>query len=106
MKEDRAKEKNAGRDSDGPVLLGSPMRMFGRELANNRPRNQAENHQPCRMDVDGNAGDGDDVESGTSGHHGLSAGSRPLFLRYRGTREMPMEATEPWHPPPAVFHNC
>jgi len=36
------------------------------------------------MDVDGNAGDGDDVESGTSGHHGLSAGFAASLSKVQG----------------------
>ena len=72
-------EKQARQYADDPVFLCRPIRMLDRELTDESPRNEDEDDEPRGVHVYGDAGDGDDAESWTSGHHGLLEGRSSYF---------------------------
>ena len=79
VKYDGSEEKEARQYADDPVFFRGPIRMLDRELTDERPGDEDEDDKPRGMNVDGDAGDGDDAESWTSGHHGFS-GSRSSYF--------------------------
>lgn len=53
------------------MLLRGPLRVPSRILADESPRDEAEDDEPGGVNVDGDSGDGENAESGSSGHHGV-----------------------------------
>ena len=53
--------------------------MPGSILALESPGDEDEDDEPGGMDVNGDSGDGDDAESGSSGHHGSLEGWSSYF---------------------------
>ena len=79
VKYDRTEEKQARQYADGPVFLCGPIRMLERELTDESPGDEDEDDEPRGVHVDGDAGDGDDAKSWTSGHHGFSGRRSSYF---------------------------
>ena len=71
-------EQTRGNASD-PMLARRPVRMLLGILIHDIPGEQREDDEPRGVHVDGDAGDGDNAESWTSGHHGLSGRRSSYF---------------------------
>ena len=91
----RGKKQQAGDDSERPVLRGSPVRMLRRELRAQRKRDQGENDEPARVQVDRDAEDASDAEPRGWGWLRHPCASEEILAEMRrGGREARMQSGE------------
>ena len=74
VKDDGSEKKNAGDDTQGPMLRGRPVRVLRGELGPQGKSDEEKNDEPAGVQIDGNAENTTDAKAG--GRSGIAGGNR------------------------------